>query len=164
MGVGAPEEVTDVSKYDRSRVNRYHQGTWFNPGKIRAAKPVQPPPTDRRLGPVGMAVYYLAIWPHDVVRRATIRALLPAGYAVTKSIGKRGRDGIGGGSSTGNNITQKLKALYVELERDDLIRRDPETIRIVDRVGLLDRLSWCNFDDPVFVKARQTAETYVDEP
>lgn len=95
-----------------------------------------------KIGPSRIVTYALAIWPTDVISRATLRAFLPQG--TVKQRGPQGRltafrQGQTQGTAKINRMSDAFQKVLKELEAADLIIRGTEFVRIIKRRDLLDR-------------------------
>lgn len=121
---------------------------------------------DRSIGAPRSATYALAIWPTDVVSRATIRALLieegtksRGAIAHNKLMNRYGSDG------GINRTSQKFRKCLKSLEDAGMIQRGEEFILIKNRRALLDRAldGIHNPSHRKFLRLNQAAEKVSDE-
>lgn len=91
------------------------------------------------IGTARRVCYALAIWPTDVVSRATIRSLLPEGKRRDVGIRQHLRKMQSGGTGRVNTVTHSFQNALAKLERDGMLQRGEEFILIRDRRALLDR-------------------------
>lgn len=97
---------------------------------------------DGRITESRTLLYALAIWPTDIVSRATLRAFLPVG--TRKLPGPQGRlsafrRGETMGSTKINRTSDNFQKNLKRFEDAGLLHRGTEFVRIIDRRTLLDR-------------------------
>lgn len=101
---------------------------------------------DVQIGDGRVITYALAIWPTDIISRATLRSFLPKGTSRLPGGQKRltnFRKGDTIGTSKRNPTSEHFKDQLHRLEDAGLIYRGTEFVRIIGRRELLDRALYC---------------------
>lgn len=119
--------------------------------------------------PARQVTYALAIWPLDVVSRATLRALLPKGTTRPVGLRQQAKSSLKGeGWRTENHVSRKFQSRLWRLEQAGHISRGTQFVRILNRRALLDwALADIAADDNVqhdkFLLLEQAAQTVADQ-
>lgn len=104
---------------------------------------------EERIGIGRTLAYAMGIWPTDIVSRLTLRALLPPGKVKWKGALSHARwmAGETNTSKTRNVTSERFKAQLEKYEREGLILRGTEFVRVLDHRELFDR-ALAGIDNP----------------
>lgn len=89
------------------------------------------------IGPIARTAYALAIWPTEVVSRATLRALLPPGTSRYYPLETRRKRAANFSGPSRNRITGRLQDALRDFDHEGLISRGTEFVKIRDRDALM---------------------------
>lgn len=81
----------------------------------------------------------LADWPSDAAPRSQVRAQLPSGSVVHGTLNRNATRMARGGTGNVNVVSKAFNAALARFEKEGLIERRGESIRILNRDGLRGR-------------------------